>query len=119
MNNSVGVKDILTNMQKKYNLLNDFMNLTKEMEKALSYNDYVSLKMLLNMRQDNMKNIENLDKLIKKMILNLPEDVADRIYRIVLTDKAEIEEDADINEKLLYQTKMRTKDLAKKNYSYK
>ena len=89
MNSSMEIlNQILHNLRAKYDRINQLHNLTKEMEKALGYNDAPSFGALLDMRQKQMEAIDELDRQNKKLIAKLPEALQSRMRRI-LTPKGE------------------------------
>lgn len=72
---------ILINLQKKYNKLNEVLDLTKEMETALQRNDQVSFRMVLVMRQDVMIRIDKIDATTKILLQAIPQDICKVINR--------------------------------------
>ena len=49
-------------LQKKYNGLNEIENITKQLQDVLGYDDAVSIRMLIVMRQQEMDSIDQIDK---------------------------------------------------------
>lgn len=49
-------------MQKKYNGLNEIANVTNQLQDALQYNDVVTIRMLIKMRQEEMDEIDRFDR---------------------------------------------------------
>lgn len=72
---------ILINLQKKYNKLNEILELTKEMETALQRNDQVSFRMVLIMRQDVIVQIDKIDAVTKMLLQTIPQDICKIIKR--------------------------------------
>lgn len=72
---------ILINLQKKYNKLNEVLDLTKQMETALQRNDQVSFRMVLVMRQDVMIQIDKIDETTKILLQAIPQDICKIINR--------------------------------------
>ncbi len=82
MDSITAMGKILDNLQKKFNLLNQIMNLTKDMENAIKRKDEESLSLVLNMRQKSMDLIDELDKTNSVMTQKLPEPYKERIMEI-------------------------------------
>lgn len=53
------VAKVMVLLQRRYNAVREIRKLTIELEEALSRNDQVSVSMLLQMRADEMANIDN------------------------------------------------------------
>lgn len=49
-------------LQRKYNGLNEIENITRQLQDALGYDDVVSIRMLIVMRQQEMDSIDEIDK---------------------------------------------------------
>ena len=77
------LNQILHNLRGKYDRINQLHNLTKEMEKALSYNDSASFGTLLDMRKKQMDAIDELDRQNRKLIAQLPEALQSRVKKIL------------------------------------
>ena len=58
-------KDILQRiaicLQKKYNGFNEIKNITKQLQDALQYDDVVTIRMLIEMRQEEMEQVDQVD----------------------------------------------------------
>ena len=65
---------ILLNLQKKYNKVNEFQDITKQMAASLQRNDLYSFQLLMNMRTELMIDIENMDYAEEELIKSLSED---------------------------------------------
>ena len=57
--------EILKEMQKKYQCMNEIERITREVGEFLSRNDQTSVQMLLGMRQDEMDKSDAIDKNIR------------------------------------------------------
>ncbi len=60
-------------LQKKYNGLNEIETITKQLQEALGYNDIVSIRMLIVMRQQEMDSIDLIDAEYQASLENLTE----------------------------------------------
>lgn len=93
---------ILISLQKKFNMANEIMNLTKELERAIYSNDEVSIKMLVSMRQDIIDLIDDIDNKNKHKIEGMPEDLAARINSIMTAQERPSQNDySDIENHIL------------------
>lgn len=61
MEEKVLLQQIAILLQKKYNGLNEIENITKQLQDALGYDDIVSIRMLIVMRQEEMDSIDEID----------------------------------------------------------
>lgn len=60
-------------LQKKYNGLNEIETITKQLQDALGYDDIVSIRMLIVMRQQEMDSIDLIDAEYQASLENLTE----------------------------------------------
>ena len=67
------ILNIVINLQKKYTKLNEIYNITKQMEESLYRDDYVALKMVMDMRTDVMLEVDEIDYEREALIDNLSE----------------------------------------------
>lgn len=56
------LQSIAVCFQKRYNGLSEMENITKQLQEALSYDDVVTIRMLVRMRQQEIDNIDATDK---------------------------------------------------------
>lgn len=56
------LKTIAICLQKRYNGLNEMENITRQLQDALNYNDVVTIRMLVRMRQQEIDNIDMSDR---------------------------------------------------------
>ncbi len=82
MDSITAMGKILDNLQKKFNLLNQILNLTKDMENAIKRKDEESLSLILNMRQKSMDLIDELDKENNIMTQKLPMPYKERVNEV-------------------------------------
>ena len=61
-------------LQKKYNGLNEIENITKQLQDALGYDDVVSIRMLIVMRQQEIDSIDEIDKAYQACLEGLTEE---------------------------------------------
>ena len=54
--------------QKRYNGLNEIENVTNQLQDALHYNDVVTIRMLIRMRQQTMDEIDHFDRQRKELM---------------------------------------------------
>ena len=57
--------------QKRYNGLNEIENVTNQLQDALHYNDVVTIRMLIRMRQQAMDEIDHFDRQRKELMEQL------------------------------------------------
>ena len=55
--------------RKKYNLLNDVMDLSQQLATAMDRNDQVSVRMLVAMRQDPLTQLEEVKHNLSRRLL--------------------------------------------------
>lgn len=75
--------EVLRNLRKKYNMMNQLMELTKDLDKAARSGDKVSFGMTLEMRWNTMAAVDKLDVVNRSLIAGLPEDVQFRTRRLL------------------------------------
>lgn len=67
------LQQIAVLLQKRYNGLNEIENITKQLQEALGYNDVVSIRMLITMRQQEMDSIDLINADYKASLEGLTE----------------------------------------------
>lgn len=75
--------DLTVLERKKFNYLNEALDLTQQMGEALDRNDQVSLKMLLAMRQDPIRYLDELSHTISARRQDLPPEEQERIKALL------------------------------------
>ncbi len=73
------ILEILKEMQKKYQCMNEIERITREVGEFLSRNDQTSVQMLLGMRQDEMDKSDAIDKNIRCLISVLTPEEAIKV----------------------------------------
>ena len=69
--------------RKKYNYLNEVLDLTRQLGEALDRNDQVSARMLVAMRQDPILRLEETDRTAKDRRTALPAGVRQRLEALL------------------------------------
>lgn len=69
--------------RKKYNDLNEVLDLTRQLGEALDRNDQVSARMLVAMRQDPILRLEETDRTAKDRRTALPAGVRQRLEALL------------------------------------
>lgn len=106
-------KVIIINMQKKYNLLSEIMNLTKDMAESISRNDDVSLQMLIAMRQEAMVKADECDQIVIKSMGMFDPDERKNIKLYVNASKSS-EHNQNSEEAKIYEIAGKNKRILKK-----
>ena len=75
--------DLTVLERKKYNYLNEALDLTQQIGNALDHNDQISLKMLLAMRQEPIMYLEELKQTIQARRQDLPPEDQDRVQALL------------------------------------
>lgn len=75
--------DLTVLERKKYNYLNETLDLTQQIGSALDHNDQISLKMLLAMRQEPIMYLEELKQTIQARRQDLPPEDHDRVQALL------------------------------------
>ena len=75
--------DLTVLERKKYNYLNETLDLTQQIGSALDHNDQISLKMLLAMRQEPIMYLEELKQTIQVRRQDLPPEDQERIQALL------------------------------------
>ena len=75
--------DLTVLERKKYNYLNETLDLTQQIGSALDHNDQISLKMLLAMRQEPIMYLEELKQTIQVRRQDLPPEDQDRVQALL------------------------------------
>lgn len=81
---------ILVSQQKKYNKVNELLDLTKEMETCLGKNDQVSFQMLMLMRQQVMLDIDKIDGLRNVLFHGMPVEFREKA-KYAMSKEAKVE----------------------------
>ena len=74
--------DLTVLERKKYNYLNETLDLTQQIGSALDHNDQISLKMLLAMRQEPIMYLEELKQTIQARRQDLPPEDQERVQAL-------------------------------------
>ena len=69
--------------RKKYNLLNDVMDLSQQLATAMDRNDQVSVRMLVAMRQDPLTQLEEVKNNLSRRLLEFSPDDQDLAHRLL------------------------------------
>ena len=75
--------DLTVLERKKYNYLNETLDLTQQIGSALDHNDQISLKMLLAMRQEPIMYLEELKQTIQARRQDLPPEDQERVQALL------------------------------------
>ena len=75
--------DLTVLERKKYNYLNETLDLTQQIGSALDHNDQISLKMLLAMRQEPIMYLEELKQTIQARRQDLPPEDQERVKALL------------------------------------
>ena len=75
--------DLTVLERKKYNYLNETLDLTQQIGSALDHNDQISLKMLLAMRQEPIMYLEELNQTIQARRQDLPPEDQERVQALL------------------------------------
>ena len=75
--------DLAVLERKKYNYLNEVMDLSQQMGGVLDRNDEVSVKILLAMREDPLLHLREVDQTEKKRRKALAEEDQDRVSALL------------------------------------
>lgn len=110
MNSFTATTKILENLNKKYRHLDNIMNLTKDMEKAMLANDTFSFGKLLDMRGDLMILADELDEENYEIISHLPAHLQEKMAAIIMPKKNSATETLSLDNPLetnIYDTNKR------------
>ena len=69
--------------RKKYNLLNDVMDLSQQLATAMDRNDQVSVRMLVAMRQDPLTQLGEVKHNLSRRLLEFSPDDQDLAHRLL------------------------------------
>ena len=75
--------DLQVLKRKKYNLLNDVMDLSQQLATAMDRNDQVSVRMLVAMRQDPLTQLEEVKHNLSRRLLEFSPDDQDLAHRLL------------------------------------
>lgn len=68
------LQEIAVHLQKKYNGFNEIDTITNQLQDALGYDDIVTIRMLIRMRQQEMETIDEVDVQLKALLAQLTEE---------------------------------------------
>ncbi len=77
------ILDIHVLERKKYNLLNEVLDLSKQIGESMDRNDKVSLRMLLGMRHEPIEKLEQLKMQFTTIFSELPPEEAEHLRQIL------------------------------------
>ncbi len=105
---------ILENLKLKYRHLDNIMNLTKDMERAMMANDSISFGKILDMRGDVMILVDKVDAANKEICKRLPSPLREKISAIIIPKKDKTRETLSLENPLetnIYDTNLRISTL--------
>lgn len=117
MDSFTATKKILENLNLKYKNIDNIMNLTKDMERAMMANDSISFGATLDMRGDVMILVDKLDQENREIISHLPSPLKERISAIIMTKRETAGESVTLDNPLetnIYDTNKRIAALLSK-----
>ncbi len=77
------ILDIHILERKKFNLLSEVLDLSKQIGESIDRNDQVSLRMLLGMRQDPISQLEEIKANFGGILANLPSEESQHLRDIL------------------------------------
>lgn len=75
--------DLAVLERKKYNDLNEVLDLTRQLGEALDRDDAVSARMLVALRSDPIRRLEEVDRAARERRAALPDDLRDRLEALL------------------------------------
>ena len=90
------LNEILANLRKKYNRMNQLMEQTKELDKAARMNDGVSFEMSLDMRWKTMSAVDQLDHENRQLISSLPELIQLQVRKLLHPREEAVEPEREL-----------------------
>lgn len=77
------LQGILNNLRKKYNLVNNILNLTKDLERVLNSGDEEMFGFTLSMRQNVMNLVDKVDAENRKSVERLSEPLRGKVKQML------------------------------------
>ncbi|MBE6033224.1 hypothetical protein [Aminipila sp.] len=117
MDSFTATNKILENLNKKYRHIDNIMNLTKDLERAMMANDSISFGSILDMRGDMMILVDKLDEENRKLVSHLPNPLKERMASIIMPKKNSAGESVTLDNPLetnIYDTNKRIAALLSK-----
>lgn len=117
MDSFAATNKILENLKMKYKYVDNIMNLTKDMERAMMANDSGAFGSILDMRGDVMILVDQLDQSNLEIAHHLPKPLKDRIMPILTPSTGKAGEALVLDNALetnIYDTNKRTVGLLSK-----
>lgn len=69
--------------RKKFNLLNEVLDLSKQIGQSMDRNDQVSLRMLLGLRQEPIEKLEELKIQLASVVKSYPTEEAEHLKKVL------------------------------------
>nr|WP_315024768.1 hypothetical protein [uncultured Aminipila sp.] len=117
MDSFTATNKILENLKIKYRHIDNIMNLTKDMERAMMANDSISFGSTLDMRGDVMILVDKLDEENREIVSRLPGPLKERISAIIMPKREAAGESLTLDNPLetnIYDTNKRIAALLSK-----
>lgn len=117
MDSFTATNKILENLNLKYKHVDNIMNLTKDMERAMMADDSISFGATLDMRGDVMILVDKLDQENREITSRLPSPLKERISAIIMSKRQTAGESVTLDNPLetnIYDTNKRTVALLSK-----
>lgn len=95
------LQDVQSQLKKKYNQLNNIFSMTRELEQAIQARDEQSFSILLDMRQNVMKLVDETDAINERNLTKLPPNLEQKLRRIFRPDGSAIQLDNPLETDIL------------------
>lgn len=110
MDSFTATTKILENLNKKYKYMDNIMNLTKDLERAMMADDSLSFGRILDMRGDTMLLVDELDQDNRGLVSRLPGPLKERMSAVIFPGKGQAAEALTLDNPLetnIYDTNKR------------
>ncbi len=91
-----GLDELYLWKKQQMTLLVEIMDLTQQLSEAVGRRDSVSVNMLVSMRQDPIRQAEELENRSREYLLTLPEETAIRLNGLLTGDEGETPEEEQL-----------------------
>jgi cell division FtsZ-interacting protein ZapD len=82
--------------RRMYNLLNEVLDVSRQLTEAVDREDQISIKMLLNMRSEPLENLQKVRRTLEQQVIDLPQEDRERLATLLNGGEARAEAEAGL-----------------------
>lgn len=101
-----GLDELYLWKKRQMALFVEILDLTEQLDEAVSRRDAVSVNMLLSMREEPLQKARELEDQAREYVLSLPEEAAIRVNGLLSGEAAEVPEEGQLAEQVARNSRL-------------